>query len=149
MDSKLDLTEGESRYLKLIFRKQQEEEERVKTTALADSVGVRPATVTETLQRLAKKGILSHEPYHGVQLTEKGISEAKKILRKHRILEVLLVNYLDFAPEKACEEARKLDYHASDNLIKSICRNFGHPEICPCGKRIFPNGSCREEGGGD
>lgn len=145
----MELTENESRYLKIIYRTQREEDEKLSTTSIAKDLKVRPSSVTEVLQGLAEKGLLEYVPYHGVGLTEMGIQKAREQLRKHRILEVLFVNYLGYNPENACEEALALDYHASKQLINSICRSFDHPEVCPCGKRIFSNRDCSSEGRGD
>lgn len=145
MASDASLTEIESRYLKLIYRKQHEESKKISTTALSDMIGVTPATVTETLQELSKKKILDYEPYHGVQLTETGVSEARELLRKHRLLELLFSKGLGHSSKESCEEASKLDYHVSDGLISSICRNYGHPDTCPCGKEIFGNPTCKGE----
>lgn len=138
----MNITKNESRYLKLIYRKQHEEGEKLSTGSIAKNLNVRPPSVTEVLQRLADKGLLNYHSYNGIELTKAGAERAKKQLRKHRILEVLLVEYLDYSPNKACEKAFSLDYHAPEDLINSICRSFNHPEICPCGREIFPNRSC-------
>ncbi len=134
---------NEGKYLKLIYRKQHEEFSRVKTTLIAKSVRVRPATVTETLQKLAEKNLLKYTRYRGVRLTEKGVAEARKLLRKHRLLEILLVRFLNYDVQRACDEASKLDYHASEELVNNICRTYGHPEACPCNKAIFSSERCK------
>lgn len=144
MNRERSITENESRYLKLIYREQRETNGKIKTTTIAEHFGVRPASVTEVLKNLADKELLIYNPYRGVELTNEGAESAREQLRKHRILEVLFVNYLGYSAEKACEEALDLDYHTSKNLINSICRNFDHPEFCPCGKRIFGNPECGE-----
>ncbi len=145
----MNITKNESRYLKMIYRKQREEDENLSTCLIAKNLNVRPPSVTEVLQRLAEKGFLNYDPYSGVELTETGEERAKEQLRKHRILEVLLVEYLGYSPENACEKAFSLDYHASEDLINSICRSFDHPKTCPCGKEIFPNPSCSGKREGD
>lgn len=136
------ITENESKYLKLIYRKQREESDRIKTTSLAEALGVKPSSVTEMLRNLSEKELLQHELYHGVKLTERGESRAKKLLRKHRIIEVLLVDLLGYSPERACIEASEIDYHVSLDLVNSICSNYGHPELCPCGKTISRDPAC-------
>lgn len=133
---------NEGKYLKLIYRKQCEEFSRVRTTLIATSTGVRPATVTEMLQKLAEKGLLRYRRYYGVELTEKGTAEARKLLRKHRLLEVLFVKLLNYNAKKACDEASKLDYHSSTDLINAICQTYEHPENCPCNKEIFRDKGC-------
>jgi len=138
------VTVNEGKYLKLIYRKQQEEFSKVGTTLIAKTARVRPATVTEMLQRLAEKGLLRYKRYYGVELTEAGIAKAQKLLRKHRLLETLFVNALSYEVQKACEEASKLDHYASEKLVNTICQNYGHPNTCPCNKTIFSNEECKE-----
>ena len=140
----MDITENESTYLKFIYRKQNEESDRVKTTKLADYLHVQPATVTETLQKLAEKKFLEYSSYKGVDLTEKGIKTAETLLRRHRLFETFFVKYLGLNTGEACEEALKLDYHATNNLANSICQMLNHPETCPCGKEIFRSEKCKE-----
>lgn len=145
MSGDLRVTENEAKYLKLIYREQREGFSKIKTTVVAKSLGVQPATVTEVLQNLAEKNLLRHKRYRGVELTKGGIAEARKLLRNHRILEVLLTDLLNCDPQRACDEASKLDYHTSRNLINAICRTYGHPEICPCEKTIFSDPKCKKK----
>lgn len=140
----MSITTNEGRYLKFIYRRQVEEGDRVGTTGLAESFKVRPATVTEALQKMASKGLLKYTRYHGVELTEEGIARAQKLLRKHRLLEVLFVNFLKYDARRACDEASRLDHHASEVLVNTICQTYGHPETCPCGKAIFRDEECME-----
>ena len=144
MGTKLSVTENEAKYLKLIFRKQCEESTKIRTTAVAKSLGVRPGTVTEVIQNLSEKNLLRYRRYHGVELMKEGIAEARKLLRKHRILEVLFTDLLNYDAQNACKEASKLDYQASRDLINAICRAYGHPKICPCEKAIFSDSKCKK-----
>lgn len=139
------VTENEARYLKLIYRMKYESAAEVRTTALARILGVRPATVTEVIRNLSKKDLLIHKPYRGIELTGKGIEKARKLLRKHRILEVFFADFLRYDVKKSCLEASKIDYHASISLINDICRFYGHPRTCPCKKDIFFDPSCIKE----
>ncbi len=138
------VTKNQGRYLKLIYRRQVEEHENLRTTELADIFDVQPSTVTETLQKLACKGILHYKPYRGVELTDEGLSDARMLLRRHRLLETLFVNHLEYETQEACREASRLDYHTSKDLIDKICRTYGHPKVCPCNKPIFIDRSCRD-----
>ncbi|MGC9345452.1 MAG: metal-dependent transcriptional regulator [Candidatus Bathyarchaeales archaeon] len=142
MSVKISATPKEGRYLTFMYRKQVEEGRRVTTTILAKSFKVNPATVTEILQKLAEKELVEYTRYYGAELTERGVVEAQKLLRKHRILEVLFVKFLRYDAEKACEEASKIDYYCSEDLINTICRNYGHPDTCPCNKKIFRDLTC-------
>lgn len=139
-----ELTENEGKYLKLIYRQQVEERKKLRTTRIAEIFDVRPATVTEMLQKLAQKNILQYKPYQEVELTKQGLSKAKLLLRRHRLLETLLVNHLEYGVQEACREASRLDHHTSKNLINKICRAYGHPKLCPCNKPIFIDKDCRQ-----
>lgn len=132
------LTKNESRYMKIIYRKESEGNGKFKTSSLAKEFGIKPASVTEVIQNLSEKGLLNYTPYQGAKLTERGKEAAEKQLRKHRILEFFLVNRLGYDPQEACKEALNLDYYASEKMINSICRSFNHPKTCPCGEEIFP-----------
>jgi len=142
MGAELNVTENEARYLKLIYRKQVEESAGIRTTEVAKFLKVQPATVTEVMQNLSKKNLLRHRSYHGVELTKEGVKAAQKLLRKHRILEVLFADVLNYGPQKSCEEASRLDYYASTDLVNAICRAYGHPKTCPCAKAIFGDSKC-------
>jgi len=131
------LTENEGKYLVFMYRNQYEESSRVKTTVLANAFGVRPATVTEMFQKLAEKGLLKYTRYHGIELTKEGIAEGRKLLRKHRLLEVLFVSALGYDVRSACCEASRLNCYVSKKLIDDISRVYGHPKTCPCNKTIF------------
>jgi DtxR family Mn-dependent transcriptional regulator len=64
----------------------------ISTSALADLLDVSPPAVNRMVTRLREMGLLQHEPYQGIRLTEEGRREALKQLRKHRIVEAFLVN---------------------------------------------------------
>lgn len=138
------LTENEARYLKLIYRAL-EESRQLRTTDIAKSLGVRPATVTEVLQNLHLKGLMSYRRYRKIEITELGAQVARKLLRRHRVLEVYFADILKCGPKEACMEASRLDFHFSDRTINAICRIYGHPNVCPCGKLIFPDPECMRE----
>ncbi len=138
------LTENEARYLKLVYRAL-EESRQLGTTDIARSLGVRPASVTEVLQTLHSKGLVRYRRYRGVEITELGAKVTRRLLRKHRILEVYFADILKCGPGEACAEASRLDFHFSDRAINAICGIYGHPNVCPCGKPIFPDPECRGE----
>jgi DtxR family Mn-dependent transcriptional regulator len=87
------VTPNESKYLTVLYRRQVEEGETLRTSVLARTFKVQSATVTEVLQKLATKGLIEYTPYYGAQLTEDGLAEAQRLLRKHRLLEVSSSSY--------------------------------------------------------
>jgi len=132
----------EACYLKYIYRKQVEEESKVRVKSLADFFQVKPPSVTEILQKLDDQGFLNYERYHGVEFTEQGRGIAQKLLRRHRLLETLLIDFLRLDSNEACEEASKMDFHASEQLTNTICKMYGHPESCVHDRKIFKNEKC-------
>ncbi|MEM2250769.1 MAG: metal-dependent transcriptional regulator [Candidatus Hadarchaeales archaeon] len=139
----IQLTENEVKYLKEIYRRRCEDFQSVRTSQLAKSLGVNPATVTEVIQSLSRKNLLKYRRYREVKLTMAGIREARKLLRKHRLLEILFVGQLGCDVRTACKEASKLDYRVSMEIVNAICRLNNHPTVCPCGKEIFEDSRCR------
>lgn len=136
-----ELTSTMKGYLKLIFFMEEEGKE-AKTTNLAREVKVKPASVTEMVQKLASMGLVHHDPYRGIRLTEKGKETATKIIRKHRLLEKLFVDFAGLEAVSACNEASRLELHLSDDAANRICSIYKHPQACPCGKPIYSDESC-------
>jgi DtxR family Mn-dependent transcriptional regulator len=109
-----------------------------KTSDVASRLDKSPASVTEIFISMDKTGLVIYTPYKGVTLTEKGLHEAEKIKRKHRLLEVLLVNHLRVRCKKVHEEACKMEHSISDDIGNAICRLLEAPARCPSGELIFP-----------
>jgi len=114
----------------------------VKTTDLAQLFSVAPASVTEMLQKMAAEGFLYYEPYHGVRLTVQGRKTVMRILRGHRLIEKLLVDFVGLDAPTACKEASKLELVLTDRVVNGICRAFNHPTVCPHGEPIFKDKNC-------
>jgi len=112
-----------------------------KTKDIASRLGVSPASVSEMLSKLAEKGFIKYEKYKGVSLTERGMAIAKRVRRKHRLLEKFLMNVLGLKRDKSHEEACKLEHILSEESIKKICQMVHDPEGYKEGKP-FPE--CEE-----
>ncbi len=106
------------------------------TSKFAKKYDVHPSTVTEHFQRLKKLGLISYKKYKGIQLTKKGIIEGELLMWKHRILETYFTEEFGLSKDKACEEANKIDFYISNNIIEHMCKKNNHPKICPCGNEI-------------
>lgn len=130
-------------YLKEIFLMEESGEE-VKTTKLAKKLQVKPASITDMVKKIALMGFISYKPYHSIKLTKKGKRIVMKILRKHRLLEKLFVDFIGLDKNLACKEASRLELLLSDKVANSICMTFNHPKICPCGNPIYQDKSCCE-----
>ena len=106
------------------------------TSEIAARLSLTPASVTGMVRRLARQGLLTHEPYRGVRLTELGRRNALRILHRHRILETYLSQVLGFPWDEVHEEAERLEHAASDALIERMAAALEHPESDPHGAPI-------------
>jgi DtxR family Mn-dependent transcriptional regulator len=110
----------------------------VSTTEISQKLAVSPASVTEMLKKLSDEGYIKYSPYHGSALTDKGVKEAQKITRKHRLLENFLSNVLHIGNDKVHLEACQLEHALSDEAEESLCRFLKHPDTCPDDGKIIP-----------
>ena len=110
--------------------------EPVTTSELASRLGVSPGTVTAMLKRMAKLGLLEHEPYHGARLTESGERLALEVIRHHRLLEAYLAEALGMPWDRVHDEAEVLEHYISEELEERISEALGHPDRDPHGDPI-------------
>ena len=131
-------TESVDDYLKAILELGGSEEERVTSNALARHLGVRPASVTGMLQKLAaqKPPLVKYEKHHGVRLTANGKMRALEVLRHHRLLERFLHDFLDYSWDEVHEEAERLEHFISERLEDRIAAKLGDPLTDPHGHLI-------------
>lgn len=124
-------------YLEALF-KLTEKGRSVKTNELASELGLSPSSVTEMLQKLEKMKYVRYTPYHGTTLTRKGRAEARKVVRKHRILERFLHDVLKMGKEDVHETACEMEHSITDEVEDALCRMLGHPEVCPDDEKPIP-----------
>jgi DtxR family transcriptional regulator, Mn-dependent transcriptional regulator len=107
-----------------------------KTSAIAKCMKVAPASVTEALQTLSDKGYVHYEPYKGAYLTEQGREMARKVKRRHRLLEVFLNDVLHINGENVHDEACRMEHTLSDETECALCKMLNAPARCPHGSLI-------------
>ncbi len=131
-------TESVDDYLKAILELGGVEEERVTSNALAQHLGVRAASVTGMLQKLAvqKPPFVKYEKHHGAVLTPAGKMRALEVLRHHRLLERFLHDVLDYSWDEVHDEAERLEHFISERLEDRIAAKLGDPETDPHGHLI-------------
>ncbi|MDR1992193.1 MAG: metal-dependent transcriptional regulator [Nitrososphaerota archaeon] len=110
----------------------------VSNNNISQKLDVAPASVTEMLKKLADAGYIKYSPYHGSTLTQKGLTEAQKITRKHRLLESFLSNVLRIGNDKVHQEACQMEHTLSDEAEESLCRLLKHPDTCPDDGNTIP-----------
>lgn len=116
-------------YLKAIYTLSRNKD-LVSTTEISRKLDVAPASVTEMLKKLSEDDYIKYEPYKGSILTVKGLREAQKILRKHRLLENFLTDVLHIGKEKVHTQACEMEHALSDEAEESLCRLLKHPDKC-------------------
>lgn len=122
-------------YLAEIYRLQ-EDTPTVSTTSLAERLGVTAPAVPRMLKRLKSAGYVKHVPYQGVELTELGRQEALHELRRHRILEVFLVQVMGFPWYEAHGHAEELGVGLTDTIVARMATMTENPQRCPHGEPI-------------
>jgi DtxR family transcriptional regulator, Mn-dependent transcriptional regulator len=129
-------TLAEENYLKTIFHLEQHHKESVSTNAIAERLVTKPSSVTDMVQKLADKQVLTYVKYKGATLTSKGNEIAVNIIRKHRLWEVFLVEKLLFSWDEVHEIAEQLEHIQSEELIDRLDKFLGFPKVDPHGDPI-------------
>ena len=103
---------------------------------LASALGVTPGTATTMVKTLAESGLVKYEPYTGVALTRAGEKLAALVLRRHRLVELFLVQVMGLRWDEVHEEAELLEHVVSNRLIDRMDEMLGRPEVDPHGDPI-------------
>ncbi len=131
-----ELSEFEEMYLKKMFEIHSEQPAAiVKTSMLADIMGVSDASTTEMIQRLAGRDLVTYIPYKGSRLTVEGFAIAGKIKRRQLLLELLLTDVIGFEGDVnsiACE----MEHAVNDELEASLDKLLGYPEYSHLGEKV-------------
>jgi DtxR family Mn-dependent transcriptional regulator len=122
-------------YLKAVYRLENDGAP-VTTQRLADELKFSGPSVTNMVKRLAELKLLTHNPYHGVQLTQAGQQVALEVVRHHRLLELYLSEALGYDWDQVHAEAERLEHHVSEELEARMERVLGYPEFDPHGDPI-------------
>jgi DtxR family transcriptional regulator, Mn-dependent transcriptional regulator len=123
-------------YAKAIYSLGQRTAEPVSTSALAERLGVSPASASAMVKRLETLGLVTREPYHGVELTPSGERVALAVIRHHRLLELYLAEALGVPWDRVHAEAEVLEHAISPELSDRIAQALGNPTRDPHGDPI-------------
>ncbi len=103
---------------------------------LAERLGVTPVSANEMMRRLGEQGLVTHTPYKGVTLTEKGREAAANVLRRQRLWEVFLFEHLKIEWAKIYEFACSLEHATAPEVTEALAAFLGNPKVCPRGNPI-------------
>lgn len=126
----------EEDYLRLIWKAEEWERRGATPAELGAATGTVPSSVSGALGRLAKRGLIHHEPYGEATLTDDGRKIALQMVRRHRLIETLLVEQFGFHWDEVHEEAEHLEHAVSDRLLSRIDELLGFPDHDPHGDPI-------------
>jgi len=103
---------------------------------LAERLGVTPVSANEMVRKLGEHGLAKHTPYKGVALTEKGLEIACNVMRRQRLWEVFLYDYLKIEWAKIYELACSLEHATAPEVTDALAAFLGDPKACPRGNPI-------------
>jgi DtxR family Mn-dependent transcriptional regulator len=105
---------------------------------IAEMLGVSRPTAGEMLKRLESEGLIERGEHKEALLTDKGRHEAERVVRRHRLIERLLTDFMGYTPAESHERADMLGDAFTDEMIERVAERLGHPERCPHGWPIDP-----------
>lgn len=123
-------------YAKAVYALEARHGAAVSTNDLAERLGVTPASVSGMVRKLSDLGLVEHEPYRGVRLTQQGRRVALEVLRHHRLIELFLASELGMSWDRVHDEAEVLEHVLSEDLEQLIAERLGNPTFDPHGDPI-------------
>jgi DtxR family Mn-dependent transcriptional regulator len=135
----LPASESVEEYLEALWISEERGEKLARLTWVADHLGVAAPSALEMLKKLEKEGYVIYKARKGIELIEKGRRIAKRIIRAHRLIEVLMQETLktDIREETVCG----MEHHMDEEFINALCTLLKHPRLCPHGN-VIPKGKC-------
>lgn len=128
------MSESTEMYLKAMVELGQGD--KVAVGRLAGRLGVTNVSANEMVHRLIDQGLVSHTPYKGVELTETGQAAACSVLRRQRLWECFLYEYLKIEWAKLYELACALEHATAPEVTEALAVFLGDPKFCPRGNPI-------------
>ena len=123
-------------YLKAVWELAVDAEGAASTKSVATRLSVSPASVTNIFARLQEMGLVRYERYRGATLTERGRKEALRLVRRHRLIEIFLLEHLGYDWQEVHDEAERLEHAVSDGFTERLAALLGHPDHDPHGDPI-------------
>lgn len=108
----------------------------VGTNAIADALGLSPASVSNMLARLGEADLVEYERYRGARLSARGRREALRLIRRHRLIETFMIETLGYSWDEVHEEAEAIEHAISDRFAERLAGHLGRPSHDPHGDPI-------------
>ncbi|MBB4931924.1 DtxR family Mn-dependent transcriptional regulator [Lipingzhangella halophila] len=123
-------------YVKVIYDLQERGSGPVTISGMAERLSVSNSSVSGMLRKLSELGLVEHQRYGDVRLTDTGTKAALAVLRRHRLLETYLVEALGYSWDEVHDEAETLEHVVSDKFVQRIAEHLGNPRVDPHGDPI-------------
>ncbi len=123
-------------YVKVIYDLQERGAGPVTISGMAERLSVSNSSVSGMLRKLNELGLVQHQRYGDVRLTDTGTTAALAVLRRHRLLETYLVEALGYSWDEVHDEAEILEHVVSDTFVQRIADHLGNPRVDPHGDPI-------------
>ncbi len=123
-------------YLKAIFKLSGPLKKGVSTNSIAEELSTKASSVSDMVKKLSEKKLVHYVKYQGTTLTKEGEKIALRVIRKHRLWEVFLVEKLKFGWDEIHEIAEQLEHIRSSKLIDKLDAHLGFPKNDPHGDPI-------------
>lgn len=123
-------------YVKTIYGYTEWQDKPINSSQLAARLGVANSSVSEMVRKLKDSGLVDHQPYGSIRLTEQGLILALSMVRRHRLLETYLAQELGYRWDQVHDEAETLEHAVSDIFIERLSAKLGHPTRDPHGDPI-------------
>lgn len=131
-----ELSQSEENYLKAIYNGTVGGEETVSTNDLAEKMNTKASSITDMVKKLSDKKLVKYKKYKGCSLTQEGEKSALKVIRKHRLWEVFLVDKLNFGWDEVHVIAEQLEHIRSKKLTEKLDEFLEFPKYDPHGDPI-------------
>lgn len=132
-------SENVEEYLEFLYMREEKGAEIVKINEVAEGLKIAPPSAVQMLQKMQKKKLVKYETRVGVSLTSKGRENASRVVRNHRLAELLLKEILGMKVDE--EAVCGLEHHINGKIANAVCTRLSHPRKCPHGNEI-PKGAC-------
>jgi DtxR family Mn-dependent transcriptional regulator len=135
----MSISENIEEYLETLWVSEERGEKLAHVTWVADHLGISAPSAVEMLRKLEREGLVIYKARQGIELTDKGRQIGKRIIRAHRLIEVLMRESLktDIREETVCG----MEHHMDEEFMDALCTLLNHPRKCPHGNPI-PKGKC-------
>ncbi len=135
----MEVSENIQEYLEAVWISEESGESLARISWIAEQLHIADPSAVEMLKKLEEHGYVVYEARRGVRLTDRGRTIAERIVRNHRLIEVLMKKTLNVKVDETT--ACGIEHHMSEDFANALCTQLGHPRQCPH-ERPIPKGKC-------